>query len=79
MHRAGIEELLRRKPFRPFSLTVSSGHSFDVPHPEVVIVGRRLIAVAVPIPSGVRMDPDIVWIDYRHIVLLRPIQQLPSF
>ncbi len=32
---------LKAEPFRPFRIRMNSGRTFDVPHPEMVRVGRR--------------------------------------
>jgi hypothetical protein len=34
--------------FRPFSLFLSDGRKYDVPHPEFILVTRRSVAVADP-------------------------------
>jgi len=32
---------VQAQPFRPFRIRMNSGRSFDIPHPEMVRVGRR--------------------------------------
>ena len=32
---------LQVQPFRPFRIRMNSGRTFDIPHPEMVRVGRR--------------------------------------
>jgi len=43
-----LEEIRRRLQggFKPFTLHLSDGRKYDVPHPEFVLVTRRSVAVA---------------------------------
>ena len=36
-----ILNYLQVQPFRPFRIRMNSGRTFDIPHPEMVRVGRR--------------------------------------
>ncbi len=45
-------ELLRKQPFEPFRIHLSDGVAFDVRHPDMAIVQRSKIIVAVPGPEG---------------------------
>lgn len=47
-----LREMLRRQPFRPFRLVMSSGRTFDVVSPEWMMIMDRVSAVAVPFESG---------------------------
>jgi hypothetical protein len=48
MQRDDILSLLRRRPFRPFRVTVSSGDAFDVTHPDLAIASHQFVAIGVP-------------------------------
>ncbi|MEW6303704.1 MAG: hypothetical protein AB1705_09550 [Verrucomicrobiota bacterium] len=43
-----IDEIRRRIKggFRPFTIHLSDGRAYDVPHPEFILVTKRSIAVA---------------------------------
>ncbi len=45
-----LEEIRRRLQggFKPFTLHLSDGRKYDVPHPEFIMVTRRSVAVADP-------------------------------
>jgi hypothetical protein len=43
-----IRELLNRRPFTPFQMTLSSGQTIEVRHPEFVILTRNGMVVAYP-------------------------------
>jgi hypothetical protein len=71
MRRAVLEHLLRRRPFKPFRITVSSQDTFDVRHPEAAYLALAFMAIADPQAND--LDAEMVWIDYRQIVYCRPI------
>jgi hypothetical protein len=70
-----FQRILYRRPFRLFRITVSTGESFDVRHPDMAIVDRRFVAVGFP-ESGAAPEEDmvVIWIDLRHIVHLQRLQ-----
>jgi hypothetical protein len=43
-----IRDLLKRRPFTPFQVTLSSGQTIEVPHPEFVIMTKNGMVVAYP-------------------------------
>ena len=45
-------ELVRAQPFEPFRVHMSDGAAYDIRHPDMVIVQRSKIIVAVPGPDG---------------------------
>jgi hypothetical protein len=47
-----ILELLRTAPFEPFRLHLSAGTAYEVRHPDMVIVERSKLIVAVPDRRG---------------------------
>ena len=62
----GIREALRRQPFEPFSIRLADGRSLDVPHPEMVAVGKRRIIVVKQDDSWTVVEPlPIVSFDYN--------------
>ena len=63
---------LRKQPFRPFRIFMSDGSSFEVRHPELAIVERREVAIAMP---QVRDKPveRLAYCDPLHITRIEPI------
>lgn len=43
-----IREMLRREPFQPFVIHLSSGESHEVRHPECLAIGKGRIAITDP-------------------------------
>jgi hypothetical protein len=63
----GIREALRRQPFEPFAFRLADGRSLPVPHPEMVVVGKRHIIVVEADDSGSVVEPLlIVSLDYSQ-------------
>ena len=61
-----IREAIRRQPFEPFSISLADGRSLDVPHPEMVAVGKRRIIVVKQDDSWAVVEPLlIVSLDYN--------------
>lgn len=52
--------------FRPFLVLTSDGNSYEVPHPEFILVGKSAVAVT-------DHEGDIAVLDPLHIVALKDI------
>ncbi len=48
MHPDDLLGAVRRQPFAPFRLHVSDGSSYEVRHPETILVTRRAAIFAIP-------------------------------
>jgi len=68
-------EFMRTRPFRPFCIHVSDVASYDVRHPDVVLVTPSYAIVGSPAadrPLPAIAKHDVV--DLFHIIRLEPIQ-----
>lgn len=65
---------VRRKPFQPFRVYMSDGQTYDVRHPEMIMVGRSAIVIGLP---GGQSDPPVydraVDCALIHITRLEPL------
>jgi len=62
----GVREALLRRPFESFSIRLADGRSLDIPHPEMVAVGKRRIIVVEQNDSWSVIEPLlIVSLDYN--------------
>lgn len=43
-----VVEYVSAEPFRPFRIQMASGQSFDIRHPEMILVGRSSVRVYFP-------------------------------
>ncbi len=67
-----IDNQLRQRPFLPFRLCMSDGTAFEVRHPEMVLVSRTIIALAIHKPRA-RQSDGIVLCDPVHIIRIEPL------
>jgi hypothetical protein len=70
-----IRERIARKPFLPFRIRTSSGDSYDVLHPEFVIVMKRLLVVATP---ATNWDVDEERAHVLSILHVTALESLPQ-
>lgn len=57
--------------FRPFTLHLSDGRSFEVPHPDFIAISRRIVVVI-----GTDELPNLI--DPLHIVSAKPKKSKPA-
>ena len=74
MRPSKIIEQLQRKPFKPFEVNLSDGSSYEVRHPEMALVTRATIAIAVD-PANGDVPEDMVLCDPLHVTKLVPLGQ----
>ncbi len=70
------EDLLRmtrRQPFVPFRIHLTDGASYEVPHPELLWVFARLIAVGVPHARREGFFEDMHLCPILHITRIEPL------
>lgn len=71
-----FRKILRRKPFEPFRIVISSGESYNVMHPEMVFVTNKTLVLALPdptTPDGHRLD-FCSYLYIAHVEMLRPVE-----
>ena len=65
---------LRRKPFRPFRLLISTGRTYDVPRPDLMLVGTTTVTLEVSDPDRLSLDTrQEVEIALVHIVQVEEV------
>ena len=70
---------LRRRPFVPFRLILSSGTTYDILHPEMLFVSKSGVTVAI-YDTGQQPSPDEIplresLISYLHIAATEDLPQ----
>ncbi len=66
---------LRRRPFRPFRITLTEGSTYDIRHPELCMAGRRSAVIGLTVPNAAdRLFEQSVTVDLLHIVKLEPVE-----
>ena len=70
---------LRRRPFTPFRLILSSGTSYDIMHPEMLFVSKSGLTVAIydrgqqPAPDEIPVREALV--SYLHVAATEDLPQ----
>jgi hypothetical protein len=59
-------------PFEPFRVCLSDGATYEVRQPEMVLVTRRQVIIALPKP-GEDIARRVVYCDPLHITRIEPI------
>ena len=70
-----VRSLLRQQPFQPFRLCLLDGSSYEIRHPDQVVVGRSTLSLAGTI-SGLPQplaERDVI-VALLHISRLEPIE-----
>jgi hypothetical protein len=70
-----VYEYVRRRPFEPFRLTLTDGRTYDVTHPELVMVGLSSVAIGFPAREHGGPPYDrVVSVSMSHIMQIEPVQ-----
>jgi hypothetical protein len=74
MTQEDLQEAARRQPFEPFRLVLTTGTTYDIRHPDLIMVGRRSAIIGITNePGGTAYDRTIK-VDLFHVV---GIEELP--
>jgi hypothetical protein len=68
-----VQDLLRRQPFQPFRVRLSTGRDYEIRHPEFVALTRTSLFVGDPTTTDEFPDRMIQY-DFLHVVALEPLQ-----
>jgi hypothetical protein len=71
---AELLQLLRRRPFVPFRIHLDEGTTYEVRHPELVMVSVGAAIVGFPDPSHPGMYASHEIVALRHIARLEPLE-----
>ena len=75
MRPSDIRQFLDRRPFQPFRVTLTDGRTYEVRHPEMVMVGRSAIAIGLPAPDESEPVYDrMVTVSLIHIMQIEPLE-----
>jgi hypothetical protein len=75
-----LAEYIAAEPFRPFRIKLASGQSYEIRHPEMILVGRTSVRVNTYPEPGTGMgatwhDLSLLWHDLSLLLVeaLEPI------
>lgn len=67
-----FREMLARRPSQPVKLTLSSGQSYEIRHPEMAMLARASILIGTDIaPDGVPAEFKII--PLLHVTAIEPL------
>jgi hypothetical protein len=61
----------RKQPFKAFRVCITDGTSYDVRHPELILVTRTEIAIAIGVNGGI--PDEMVYCDPMHVTCIEPL------
>jgi hypothetical protein len=63
-----LNEVARQQPFRPFRIVLTTGEMYDIRHPDLIMIGRRSIAIGITNDEGGTAFDRLVRADLLHVV-----------
>jgi hypothetical protein len=75
MRQTELHEAAWRQPFTPFRVVLTTGTTYDIRHPDLIMIGRHSAIIGIASdPAGTAYDRTIK-VDLLHIV---GIENLPA-
>ncbi len=70
-----IQARLREQPFGPLRIVTSTGQTYDVYHPDLVLVARRFLVIGLPSAENASQAEQVTRVSLLHVTEL---QDLPA-
>ena len=64
-----VREVVTSVPFQPFRIITSSGSSYDIRHPEMVMVTRQILYVGIYEPNRPDIPMRAASVSMLHVIL----------
>jgi hypothetical protein len=78
MTREELQEAARRHPFEPFRLVLTTGATYDIRHPDLIMVGRRSAIVGITDDPGDKVYDRTLKVDLLHVVAIHDLPAASS-
>ena len=75
---ADLLAALRKRPFEPFRIHLTDGKTYDVHHPELVMVGIGSAVIGLPADPAQTLYGVTETVNLRHIVRIAPLAGTPT-
>jgi len=72
-----LRRRVKQRPFKPFRMVVSEGATYDITHPEQIIIARDSVGIGLPSESDEFYEGFVV-VDLLHVVRLEPLNGKPA-
>ena len=73
-----IQARLRQQPFGPLRIVTTTGATYDVHHPELVLVGRRFLMVGLPSAENPTQAEQVTRVSLLQVTELQDLPQPQS-
>jgi hypothetical protein len=73
-----IQSKLQERPFVPFRVIMSSGQSYDINHPELVLVGKRHLFVGTASEDNPTVFDRSSLLPLLHVTALEALPAAPA-
>ncbi len=73
MTQEDMQDVARRQPFVPFRVVLTTGATFDIPHPDLIMIGERSAVLGIPKKPDATAYYRTVTVDLFHIVSVEPL------
>lgn len=78
MTQEDLQEAVRIRPFEPFRVVLTTGDRYEIPHPELIMVGRRAAIIGIPRDPTSTVFERTIKVDLLHIVGIEEIPASPA-
>jgi hypothetical protein len=75
---ADILARVRQQPFVPVRLSTSAGETFDITHPDLVLVGRRDVTIGIADPDEPSIYDRQVRVSILHVTTMTDLPVSPK-
>ena len=66
-----IQSRMRGRPFIPVRIVTSTGETYDVYHPDLVMTGRRFLMIGLPASDNPTVADQVTRVAMVHVAELR--------
>jgi hypothetical protein len=78
MTRQELHGTARRQPFVPFRVILTTGATYDIRHPDLIMVGQRSAVVGLPRDPERTFYDGTILVDLLHIVGVEMLPVTPA-
>jgi hypothetical protein len=68
-----LRDRIKALPFAPVRIITSTGQSFDVYHPDLVMVGKRFLEIGLPSAEDPRLFEAVTRVAILHLTALEDL------
>lgn len=73
-----LQHAARRQPFEPFRIILSTGATYDIRHPDLIMVGRRSATIGLTHQPDKTVYDYTIKVDLLHVVGIEELPVPPS-